>query len=120
MSKNRKGMVCVTNPWEYEDWRANGILPDCRNHRHLSRRRAFELFGGRLAGQNLAHVYDAQQQFLGYIGEFAGQVRWCEKSRVPASTALAFDASYTETIKSHLNRFQAMIDAGQASFEVIK
>ena len=120
MSKNNKGMICLLNLWESEDRRTNGIAPDCRNHRHLSRRRVFELFGEvRFADRILAHVYDAHPQLIGFIVEVARRVRWCQNSG-DLSGKVTIDAACIETINAHLNRFQAMIDAGEEPFEIIK
>ena len=120
MAKNNKGMVCLLNAWEVEDRRVNNAVLDCRNHRHLSRRRLYELFGdARFADRTLAHVYDAQQQLIGFVVEIAGRVRWCEKSG-DHQCKVRIDPACIKTINAHLNRFQAMIDAGQRPFEVIK
>lgn len=119
MSKNNKGMICLLSPREWEDRRVNRVVPDCRNHRHLSRRRVCEFFGeARFADRTLAHVYDAQQQLIGFIVEIAGRVRWCEKLG-DQECKVWIDAASTKTINANLNRFQAMIDAGQRPFEVI-
>jgi hypothetical protein len=119
MSKNKKGMICLLNPWECEDWDANRVVPDCRNHRHLSRRRAYEHFSeARFADLILAHVCDAQQQLIGFIVEVAGRVRWCEKLG-DQECKVWINAASVKSIDAHLNRFQAMIDAGQRPFEFI-
>ena len=79
MSKNNKGMICFLHPWEWEDYRVTGVRPDCRNHRHITRRRAFELTGDtRYAARTLANVFDTQQ-LIGFIVEVAGRTRWCQK-----------------------------------------
>ena len=120
MAKNDKGMVCLLNAWEVEDRRVNNAVLDCRNHRHLSRRRLYELFGdARFADRTLAHVYDAQQQLIGFVVEIAGRVRWCEKSG-DHQCEVRIDTVCIKTINAHLNRFQAMIDAGQRPFEVVR
>jgi hypothetical protein len=72
----------------------------------------------RFADRILAHVYDAQQELIGFLVEVAGRVRWCEESG-SRGCKVAIDAACIETINEHLNRFQAMIDSGQASFQVI-
>jgi hypothetical protein len=119
MSKNNKGMICLLNPWEWEDRRVNRVVPDCRNHKHLSRRRVFEHSGKvRFADRILAEVYDAQRHLVGFIVEVAGRVRWCEELG-DQECRIWLDAASTETINTHLNRFQAVIDAGQRLFEVI-
>jgi hypothetical protein len=120
MPKNQKGMICVLNRWEWEEQRQNGLLPDCRNHRHTSRRRLYERSGqARFADRTLADVYDAQLELIGFIVEVAGRARWCEKLGNQGCKAW-IDASSMETINVHLNRFQAMIEVGRRRFEVIK
>lgn len=112
-------MICLLSPWEWEDWGANRVVPDCRNHQHISRRRAYEHFGeARFADRILAHVYDAQQQLIGFIVEVAGRVRWCEKLG-DQQCKVWINAACIKLIDAHLNRFQAMIDAGQQPFEII-
>ncbi len=112
-------MVCLLNPWEWQDWSVNRVLPDCRNHRHISRRRAYEHFGeARFADRILAHVYDAQQELMGFIVEVVGRVRWCQKFGVQGCEVW-INAACIRTIDAHLSRFQAMIDAGQRPFEII-
>jgi len=112
-------MICLVNPWEWEDWDVNRVVPDCRNHPHLSRRRAYEHFGrARFADRILAEVYDAPQQPIGFIVELAGRVRWCEKLGDQECKVWS-DPACIETINTHLNRIQAMIDAGQRVFEII-
>jgi rRNA processing protein Gar1 len=120
MAKNNKGMVCLLNAWEVEEARVNHAVPDCRNHRHLSKRRVCELSGdARFADRILAHVYDARQQLIGFIVEIAGRVRWCDKLG-QRKCEVTRDAACIETINAHLNRFQDMIDVGQLPFEVVK
>lgn len=76
MAKNRKGMICLMQDWEIESLLA-GNPRDCRNHRHLSRRRVFERRNDyRFADRILVHVYDARNDLLGLIVEVAGQARW--------------------------------------------
>ncbi len=120
MAKNNKGMICLLQPWEWEDYHANGARPDCRNHGHLSRRRACELLGqARFADRSLAHVYDSQEHCVGFIVEVAGRVRWCEK-RGDKKREVTIDAACYKSINAHLNRLQAMVDAGEQPFEIIK
>src|SRR5438270_8160511 len=120
MSKNNKGMICLLSSQEWEQRRVNRVVTDCRNHRHLSRRRVCELFGdARFADRILGHVYDAQQRLMGLIVEFAGRVRWCEKLE-DQGCKVWIDSSRIKAINVHIDRFQAMINAGQRPFEVIR
>jgi hypothetical protein len=120
MSKNNKGMVCLLSPIEAEELRSNRVAPDCRRHRHLSRRRVFELFGdARFADRTLAHVYDAQKQILGLIVEVAGRVRWCERLG-DQGCKVWIDVASAATINAHLSRLQALVDNRQRHFEIIE
>jgi hypothetical protein len=81
MSIHQKGMVCVLHEWEVYDNEVNGAKPDCRNHRHLSLRRAFESTGdAQFANAILAYIVYPPRKPVGFIVEIGGTARWCAKS----------------------------------------
>jgi hypothetical protein len=116
MSKNKKGMICILNDWESKDWHENGISPDCRNHRHLSRRRVCErLDDARFADRILAHVYNSRRQRIGSIAQVGQRVIWtrhCGDLRCDLGIA----NEQREMINAHLKRLQGMIDSGKRLF----
>lgn len=119
MSKNHKGMVCLLSAAELRELRANSIAPDCRLHRHLSRRRVCQLFGdARFADRILAYVYFAQKEFLGFIVESGGIVRWCEKSD-DERDKVWIDPISRAAIASHVNRIQASIPKNDQQFPIL-
>jgi hypothetical protein len=112
VSKNNKGMVCVLTSCESQDLQ-NGIRPDCRNHRHISRRRAFEHTGDvRFADRTLARVVDAKNQLAGFIVEVAGKARWATDYG-PNWTwrGATFHRKCWVTLNALLKDFQILLDA---------
>jgi hypothetical protein len=63
-------------------------------------------------------VYDAEWRFVGVIVEIAKRARWADHER-ERRCEVKIDPACRKIINSHLNRFQAMIDAGQQPYEVI-
>lgn len=105
-------MICVLNGWEWEDLRRNGVVPDCRNHRHLSRRRACERFeDARLADRILAYVYNSQNKRIGLIAQVGPRVIWTRRLGDLKPEAGLVSAQW-EMVNAHLKRFQAIIDSG--------
>ncbi len=112
LAKNKKGMVCLLHPWEIDD-QDKGVVPDCRNHRHLSRRRAFEELGDvLLADRLLAVVRDSEHKTLGFIVELDRRARWCEQiGRIPHPFTI--NSACWPAVTGHLKRLQELLDAGQ-------
>jgi hypothetical protein len=120
MSKNNKGMVCLLNRWEWVTRGIGGEKPDCRNHRHISRRRLYERSGdARFADELLARVYDAQDQLLGFIVVVAKQARWADHVG-NLGCQVRIDPTGWKLISAELDRFQTVIDAGQSSPGFVK
>jgi hypothetical protein len=116
MSKNRKGMICLLNSWEWEDQQVNGIVPDCCNHHHISRRRACERFeDARFADHVLAYVYDFRDRRVGFIAQIGNRVIWTRHDGDWKSVVLIVRAQ-RKIIDAHIARFQAMIDTGKQPF----
>jgi hypothetical protein len=124
MAKNNKGMVCCIHPWEFEAT-TKGEAVDCRNHRHLSRRRAFELTNdARFADRILVEVYGHKEQLIGAIVEMAGRVRWAvsygenwnRPEQLPP-TYRAFIDKYMQGVESRLRSKEPISPAIQLDWE---
>ena len=114
-------MICLLNPWEHDSRGVPSPPLDCRNHKHLSRRRLCERFGvPRFADRILAHVYDdGRHELLGFIVRVADRVQWFEK-QADQHGKIWIPAVWVKTIMAHTHRLQAMIDIGQRPFEIIE
>jgi hypothetical protein len=42
VSVHHKGRICILDPIDFENW-SLGIKPDCKDHRHVNRVKAFEI-----------------------------------------------------------------------------
>ena len=120
VSKSSKGVFCVLAPWELEDTN-RGVAPDCRNHRHVSKRRAFDRTGDvRFASRTLASVFASRGELIGFIVEVGGRARWAlhhgENWKGPINK---LHPGCWATINAYLNQYQTLIDSKQATPSVI-
>jgi hypothetical protein len=116
MSKSNKGMICILGTREWEDWDHRGVSPDCRNHRHISRRRACERFDdARFADEILAHVYNSQHKRIAFIARLGQRVIWT-RHWGDLRSELGIVSAQSEMINTHVKRIQAAIDSGKQPF----
>jgi hypothetical protein len=121
VSKNNKGMICILAEWEIEN-HENGIAINCADHRHISRRRAFERTSHSLfADRVLKNIYTAQFDYVGSVVEVAGQARWATRRQDQdlSKPAAVVSNECWQFIVGYMNRVQAMIDARQEPPEYI-
>jgi hypothetical protein len=128
MAKNNKGMVCLIHPWEFEA-AMGGQRFNCRNHRHLSRRRVFERTSdARFADRTLVKIFDRNFEYIGSIVEVAGQARWAmshgedldlRPAILPAGCR-SFVEKYLQYIQSLLHSKKPIPRAIQVDWESIK
>jgi hypothetical protein len=121
MSKNKKGMICLLNSWEHDIRGVSTPAVDCRNHKHLSRRRACERFGiSGFADRILAHVYDnGRHELLGFIVAVADRAEWFEK-QANQDGKFWIPPAWVKKIEAHTYRLQALINDQHEPFEVIE
>jgi len=121
MSKNNKGMICLLNEWEWDDKRVSKIEPDCRNHRHISRRRLFQRTeDARFADRILAQYRDPELGDVGWIVQVANRAYWAD--RLPRwISKLRLAPAHWRAISDHVRRCQAIIDSGgKPPFEIVE
>lgn len=119
MSKHSKSMICLPHPWEAAEYDTNKVEPDCRNHRHWSKRRAFERTNNVMyANRILAEVVqrDKDIEAVGFIVESGGRARW-----TPVTSAWGCpDTISPEAITKLLSYFQRTLDEVEQTSYIVR